>query len=63
MSGPWPNLSRWTGSDMKVASVPADTMGAIRTLFAELRYGYLTRSSLMRLPGGTRSRFGPETTT
>ncbi|MSO81693.1 MAG: VWA domain-containing protein [Acidobacteria bacterium] len=35
------DLSRWTGGDMKVASVPAHTVEAIRDLFAELRYQYL----------------------
>ena len=35
------DLARWTGGDMKVASVPAHTVVAIRDLFAELRYQYL----------------------
>lgn len=35
------DLARWTGGDMKVASVPAHTVEAIRDLFAELRYQYL----------------------
>lgn len=35
------DLARWTGGDMKVASVPAHTVEAIRGLFAELRYQYL----------------------
>ena len=35
------DLARWTGGDMRVASVPAHTVEAIRDLFAELRYQYL----------------------
>ena len=35
------DLARWTGGDMKVASVPAHTVEAIRDLFEELRYQYL----------------------
>lgn len=35
------DLARWTGGDMKVASVPAHTVVAIRDLFEELRYQYL----------------------
>jgi Ca-activated chloride channel family protein len=35
------DLARWTGGDMRVASVPAHTHVAIRDLFEELRYQYL----------------------
>ena len=35
------DLARWTGGDMRVASVPAHTHTAIRDLFEELRYQYL----------------------
>ena len=35
------DLARWTGGDMKMASVPSHTVGAMRDLFAELRYQYL----------------------
>lgn len=35
------DLARWTGGDMRVASVPAHTHAAIRDLFEELRYQYL----------------------
>jgi Ca-activated chloride channel family protein len=35
------DLSRWTGGDMRVASVPAQMSAAVRDLFAELRYQYL----------------------
>jgi len=35
------DLARWTGGDMRVASVPAHTHIAIRDLFEELRYQYL----------------------
>lgn len=35
------DLARWTGGDMRAASVPAHTVTAIRDLLAELRYQYL----------------------
>jgi VWFA-related protein len=35
------DLARWTGGDMRMASVPAHTVQAIQDLFAELRYQYL----------------------
>ncbi len=35
------DLARWTGGDMRVASVPAHTSAAIQDLFTELRYQYL----------------------
>ena len=35
------DLARWTGGDMRVASVPAHTVVAIRDLFEELRFQYL----------------------
>jgi Ca-activated chloride channel homolog len=35
------DLARWTGGDMRVASVPAHTTEAIRDLFTELRHQYL----------------------
>src|SRR5688500_1150758 len=35
------DLARWTGGDMRIASVPAHTVEAVRDLFAELRYQYL----------------------
>ena len=35
------DLARWTGGNMKVASVPAHTVEALRDLFAELRYQYV----------------------
>ena len=40
-TGTLADLARWTGGNMKVASVPAHTVEAIRDLFAELRYQYL----------------------
>ena len=40
-SGTLADLARWTGGDMKVASVPRHTVEAIRDLFTELRYQYL----------------------
>jgi len=35
------DLARWTGGNMKIASVPAHSLEAIRDLFAELRYQYV----------------------
>ena len=35
------DLARWTGGDLKMASLPAHTVEGIRDLFAELRYQYL----------------------
>lgn len=35
------DLARWTGGDMRVSSVPAHTVEAIRDLFAEVRHQYL----------------------
>jgi VWFA-related protein len=35
------DLARWTGGNMKVASIPAHTLEAIRDLFAEIRYHYV----------------------
>ena len=32
------DLARWTGGNMKIASVPAHTLEAVRDVFAELRY-------------------------
>jgi Ca-activated chloride channel family protein len=35
------DLARWTGGDMRIASMPEHTVEAVRDLFAELRYQYL----------------------
>jgi len=35
------DLARWTGGDMRIASLPAHTTAAIVDLFAELRHQYL----------------------
>jgi VWFA-related protein len=35
------DLARWTGGDMRIASVPAHTTEAVRDLFEELRHQYL----------------------
>jgi Ca-activated chloride channel family protein len=35
------DLARWTGGDMRIASLPAHTAEAIADLFAELRHQYL----------------------
>ena len=35
------DLARWTGGNMKIASVPAHSLEAIRDVFAELRYQYV----------------------
>jgi VWFA-related protein len=35
------DLARWTGGDMRIASVPAHTVQALQDLFTELRHQYL----------------------
>ena len=45
------DLSRWTGGDLKVASVPEHIDGAIRTLLVELRYQYLITFESGAAPG------------
>jgi VWFA-related protein len=35
------DLARWTGGDMRIASVPQHTVDAIQDVFAEMRYQYL----------------------
>jgi len=45
------DLSRWTGGEMKVASVPTHVVEAIRDLFAELRYQYLITFDSGEAPG------------
>jgi VWFA-related protein len=35
------DLARWTGGDMRIASLPAHTSAAIADLFAEIRHQYL----------------------
>jgi Ca-activated chloride channel family protein len=35
------DLSRWTGGDMRIASIPAHTVRAAQDLLAELRFQYL----------------------
>jgi Ca-activated chloride channel homolog len=35
------DLARWTGGDMRIASIPAHTVAALQDLFTELRYQYL----------------------
>jgi VWFA-related protein len=35
------DLARWTGGDMRIASVPAHTRDAIQELYAQLRHQYL----------------------
>ena len=35
------DLARWTGGDMRIASIPAHTVGALQDLFTELRHQYL----------------------
>jgi VWFA-related protein len=35
------DLARWTGGDMRIASIPAHTVTALRDLFTELRHQYL----------------------
>jgi Ca-activated chloride channel family protein len=35
------DLARWTGGDMRIASLPAHTVAAIRDLFEEIRHQYI----------------------
>jgi VWFA-related protein len=35
------DLARWTGGDMRIASIPAHTVTALQDLFTELRHQYL----------------------
>jgi VWFA-related protein len=35
------DLARWTGGDMRIASVPEHTVEAIQDVFAEMRHQYL----------------------
>jgi hypothetical protein len=35
------DLARWTGGDMRIASIPAHTVEALQDLFTELRHQYL----------------------
>jgi Ca-activated chloride channel homolog len=48
------DLARWTGGDMRIASVPAHTVEAIRDLFTELRHQYL-----ITFEPGTRQGWHP----
>ncbi|MGH9202930.1 MAG: VWA domain-containing protein, partial [Vicinamibacterales bacterium] len=45
------DLARWTGGDIRYASVPAHTSEAVRDLFEELRYQYLLTFEPGRRPG------------
>jgi VWFA-related protein len=45
------DLARWTGGDMRIASVPAHTAEAIADLFAELRHQYLITFEPGERPG------------
>ena len=45
------DLARWTGGDMRIASVPAHTVAAIQDLFAGLRYQYFITFETGAQPG------------
>ena len=45
------DLARWTGGDMRIASVPAHTVVAVQDLFAEIRYQYLITFEPGERPG------------
>jgi Ca-activated chloride channel family protein len=45
------DLSRWTGGDMRIVSVPAQMSIAVRDLFDELRYQYLITFAPGTRPG------------
>ena len=48
------DLARWTGGDMRIASMPEHTLEAIGDLFLELRYQYL-----ITFEPGERARWHP----
>ena len=48
------DLARWTGGSMRVASIPAHTLEAVRDLFEELRYQYV-----LTFEPGTRPGWHP----
>ncbi len=45
------DLARWTGGDMRFASIPAQAVDAVQDLFAELRYQYLITFEPGKRPG------------
>jgi Ca-activated chloride channel homolog len=45
------DLARWTGGDMRIASVPSHTVVALQDLFAEIRYQYLITFEPGERPG------------
>jgi VWFA-related protein len=45
------DLARWTGGDMRIASMPEHTVEAIQDLFTELRYQYLITFEPAERPG------------
>lgn len=45
------DLARWTGGDMRIASLPAHTAAAVQDLFAELRHQYLISFEPGERPG------------
>ena len=45
------DLARWTGGDMRIASVPAHTVEALQDLFTELRHQYLITFEPGTAPG------------
>lgn len=45
------SLLRWTGDDMKVTSVPADTIEVVGALFSQLRYEHLIAFESGAAPG------------
>ena len=45
------DLARWTGGDMRIASMPAHTVEAIQDLFTELRYQYVITFEPAAQPG------------
>jgi VWFA-related protein len=45
------DLARWTGGDMRIASMPAHTVEAIQDLFTELRHQYVITFEPAARPG------------
>jgi VWFA-related protein len=52
------DLARWTGGDLRFASVPSHLVEAVRDILTELRFQYLITSSRAPALGGTRSKSG-----
>jgi hypothetical protein len=52
------DLARWTGGDLRYASLPSHLVEAVRDILTELRFQYLITSSRAPALDGTRSKSG-----